>query len=258
MFVGTTGVFIFISTFIFFAYFYQKRLNSKEKERREIEKMLKSEELKSAYALIEGQDAERERISHDLHDRMGGQLAVLKVYLDLLEQEPDQVKQHELITKLQEGLERSINETRNIAHDLNNSTLNYYGLSKAIEHLCAAINSSKRVTISHHLSLHHQIENSLMRDLYQIIQELITNALKHAQANKVHIELTTLKGEVNLIFEDDGIGLQEGALTSENEGIGLKSIRKRVNRYNGVLTIDSNSGRGTAFIIEIPVRDGND
>ena len=154
--IGTSGMLLMLIAFMAFAYRNQKQLVKKEIKVREINELLKSEELKSAYALLEGQDNERQRISNDLHDRMGGQLSTVKIYLDLLNETSLNEDQQKLLDKLLASTSHSIQEVRDIAHDLNNSTLKYYGLQKAIEHLCAAINASKKTPITYHISLNQE------------------------------------------------------------------------------------------------------
>ncbi|MFK7787855.1 MAG: sensor histidine kinase [Crocinitomicaceae bacterium] len=250
--IGTSGMLLMLIAFMTFAYRNQKQLMKKEVKVREINELLKSEELKSAYSLLEGQDNERQRISNDLHDRMGGQLSTIKIYLDLLNDTELDDEQQKLLNNILESTSTSIQEVRAIAHDLNNSTLKYYGLQKAIEHLCEAINASKKTTVSYHISINHELNGRMIRDIYHIIQELITNTLNHASASNIHIELTILKDELNLIFEDNGVGFN---IDDTYAGIGLKSIRLRVERYHGILTLDSKPNRGSSFIIEIPFTD---
>lgn len=251
--IGTSGMLLMMMTIIVFSYLYQKKLNKKGKEFQEIQSLLKSEELKSAYALLEGQDVERERLANDLHDRLGGQLSTVKIYLDLLEQSPLNEKQKELLEKLQLSAQFSIDEVRAIAHDLNHSALHYFGFKKAVEQLCVALNESKNIRLDSHITVDTEIPSSIARDVYQVIQELFTNTLRHANATEVHLEITAMDDEINVIFEDDGDGFD----TSESHfGLGLKSIQLRVERYQGNLTIDAKRGRGSTFIIEVPLTHG--
>jgi len=241
---------LMISGIIAFSYLYQKKISKKNQENKEIQSLLKSEELKSAYALLEGQDAERERVANDLHDRLGGQLSTVKIYLDLLEQSDLTKSQKELLDKLQVSTQFSIDEVRAIAHDLNNSALNYYGFQKAVEQLCSALNEAKNIEIQSHISIHTEIPAKVARSIYQVIQELFTNTLRHANATKVRLEATGMDAEINIIFEDNGVGFEK---SKEHFGIGLKSIQLRVERINGNLIIDSTSGKGSTFIIEVPL-----
>ena len=243
---------LMITALIFFAYSYQTRMRKKQQEVREIQNLLKSEELHSAYALLEGQDSERQRIANDLHDRMGGQLSTVKIYLDLLEGSELGAEQKELIEKLQRSVLFSIEEIRAIAHDLNNTSLRYFGLQKAIEQLCETIQASKKVKIEYNIVMGHKLSSPLIRDVYQIIQELFTNTLRHANASQIHLEVNALKGELNLIYQDNGVGFDPSAV---RHGIGLESMQLRAGRYEGTVFIDSRPGKGVNFVLEIPLSD---
>lgn len=253
IFIGTVVMFMMVSALFGFAFLYQRKLVKRQSEISEVKTLLQSEELKSAYALLEGQDAERERISHDLHDRMGGQLSTIKIYLDLLEETSLSAKQTELLEKLQASTSFAIDEIRAIAHDLNSSVLKFYGFQKAIEQLCKAINESKNVQIQSHMSILMEPDGKLSRDVYHVVQELITNTLKHANASEIRLEINSDDEEINLIYEENGIGFDVNQLT---DGLGLQSMRLRIERYSGTLTVDSKIGVGSTFIIEIPMNHG--
>lgn len=248
--IGTSGMLLMMMGIIVFIYLYQKRINKKSTDFRKIQGLLKTEELNSAYALLEGQDSERERVANDLHDRMGGQLSTVKIYLDLLEESELTNRQKDLVEKLQISAQFSIDEVRAIAHDMNNSALNYYGFQKAVEQLCSALTETKNVQIQSHISISSEIPSKIARDIYQVIQELITNVLKHASASKIRLEITGVEDEVNVIFEDNGGGFEP---SEDHFGLGLKSIQLRVERYQGSFTVDSKQGQGSTFIIEIPL-----
>lgn len=248
IFVGSTAMFLMVAFVFAFAFLYQRKVNQKKAAVKEIEDLLRKQELTSAYEILEAQDAERDRIANDLHDRMGGQLSTLKIYVDLLDKEEDEKKRCELLEKMNEGLKHSIQDVRSIAHDLSSATLKHYGLQKAIEHLVEAINESGKVSVKYHLSIHFDIPTGLVRDVYLIVQELVNNTLKHAKAKNIRLELTAINGELNIIFEDDGIGIPQGVKL----GLGLESIDLRVKRYDGKLTRESSNG--TTFVIEIPLK----
>jgi signal transduction histidine kinase len=249
--IGTTVMFLVISALILFVYLYQKRLIKQKGEKKELEELLKSEELKSTYSLLEGQDNERERIAQDLHDRMGGQLSTIKIYLDLLSNTPSSGRQNELLQKLHEATDSSIHEVRTIAHDLSSSSLTIYGLSKSIEHLCRAISDSKKLEATLFSSITTEIPKQVARDVYLILQELITNTLKHAEAQTIRIDLTAVEEELNIIYQDDGKGFE--LFRIENRGMGLEGLRLRIKKYRGNLNIESEKNQGSTFIIEIPL-----
>lgn len=252
--VGTIAMIIMVVSLLAFSFLYQKKINRKKEETREIQELLKSEELKSAYALLEGQDKERERMAQDLHDRMGGQLSTVKMYLDLLMKKGLNQEQAALVDKLQNAADNSIKEIRDTAHDLSNSTLKYYGLSKAVEHLCKVINDSKKISIHFHSSIHYDIPGIIARDLYQMIQELITNTIRHANAKNIRIELTSVEGEVNVMYEDNGRGFNTEIV---KQGMGTKTLELRVHKHQGTIQVESNSIIGTSYVIEIPLINEN-
>jgi signal transduction histidine kinase len=239
---------IVVSSLLIFVYFYQRKMQRRRHELREIEKLLKTEELHAAYALIEGQDKERERIAHDLHDRLGGQLSTVQIYLDLFEQTSLTAEQQQQLATLQREIKVSIEEVRAIAHDLGNSALTYYGLGKALEHLCQVVNNSKKIRTECYITLESSISQELAKDVYQIIQELITNTLRYARASHIRLEVTGIQDELTIIYEDDGVGFDPEQLAF---GMGLKSIRTRCRKHNGNFVVESL--KGATFIIEIPL-----
>lgn len=247
--IGTTAMVLVVVSLFMFTFLYQRKIRHRRNELREIEKLLKAEELNAAYALLEGQDKERERIAQDLHDRLGGQLSTVQIYLDLLEKSRMTPEQEDLLVILQREMNTSIRETRAIAHDLGNSTLNYYGLSKALEHLCQVVHNSKKIEMECYITLERNLSQELAKDVYQMIQELITNTLRYAQASKIRLEVTGIQDELTIIYEDNGIGFDPDQLSP---GMGLKSIQTRCQKHKGNFHMES-SNKGATFIIEIPL-----
>ena len=114
------------------------------------------------------------------------------------------------------------------------------------------INESKKLKVSSTISLSSDLPSALSREMYQVVQEMMTNTLSHSHASKVSIDISYIKHDLSIIFEDNGIGFNP---EKQSEGVGLKSIRLRVERHNGMLTIDTKPERGSAFIIEINLPD---
>lgn len=247
--IGTTGMVLVVGILFVFTILYQRKMRRRSNEIREIEKLLKAEELNAAYALLEGQDKERERIAQDLHDRLGAQLSTVQIYIDLIEKSNLNSRQEELMSVLQREMQTSIQEVRAIAHDLGNPTLNYYGLGKALDHLCRVIRDSKKIDTECYITLERAISPELAKDVYQMIQELITNTLRHANASRFRLEVTGIQNELTVIYEDNGVGFDSEQVF---QGMGLKSIRTRCQKHNGSLFVESHQNSST-FIIEIPL-----
>lgn len=232
---------------IAFAFLFQRKLARKAKEYREIEKLLENQELQSAYFLIEGQEQERKRIAAELHDNIGSLLATLKIYSDLVIHEETAHDTKRLNEKINLISEQLSNEIRKLSHELDLRTLSGFGLKIAVEQLCEAINDSGKIKVDSFLEISTPLSDEISLHVYRIIQELFTNTLKHAEASKVRIEITLIKGEMAVIFEDNGKGFKQ---STPKTGMGLQNISTRANHIRGKLTIDSSSN-GTVFILEL-------
>jgi signal transduction histidine kinase len=240
-----SGIFI-LALVILYIYrnFKQKekldRLELEIKDSR-LDELLSDQESKAYAAILQGQETERERIAQDLHDRLGGTLAALKLALRKPENNvaPDDLAIIDL----------AVNEVRSIAHNLSTGLVHKYGLNEAINQLFRTLEQSKGIKFS--LFLHPKtptLGQSAGIELYRIVQELVSNTIKHAQSSEVSLQTNFSDGIFNLIFEDNGIGFDQ---SEKKGGIGLENIRNRVNRLGGELHIDAEKGRGSIFIVEI-------
>jgi len=252
----TGTLFMVLMTFVVvvFAYLIQKKLILKERAYREIESLLQKQELKSAYALIEGQEQERKRIASEVHDNIGSLLATLKIYSDLVvDREQDSEMSH-LNGKINDIIETVTIEIRKIAHSLDSGVLKDFGLKAALEQLCETIQNSGKIKLNCIVDLQTHAGAEASLHIYRIIQELFTNTLKHAKATLIRFEITQLTGEVSIIYEDNGIGFD--ITKQEGTTMGLRNVRSRVERLTGEINIQSSSV-GSTFIIEIPIQNGN-
>ncbi len=190
------------------------------------------------------QESERKRIAKDLHDDLGNELAALQ--LQLSGEVPDFAKAIQIVSRASENL-------RNIAHDLMPAEFEQSSLSDLLNGAVARF-ESVGPTKWIFLKTGHEIETAKPRSLliYRIATELMNNALKHAQAENVVVELAYRAGEVILIVQDDGIGF-DPANTEPGEGLGFRSIRARVEQLQGRLEINSGSS-GTTVIVAVPYR----
>ncbi|HYG02618.1 MAG TPA: ATP-binding protein [Chryseosolibacter sp.] len=235
---------------VLFVYIYQRKMIRKQHAYAAIEQLLHKEELKSAYAQLEGKEIERKRISEDLHDNIGSLLATMRMYSDLLLEIKDPAEVHTYANKISALTEQTAIETRRISHDLDSGFLHNFGLRNAIERLIGAITMSQRLDIKSVIEVHQEPENELSINVYRVIQELFNNTLKHAKASQVRIEVTQIPGEyLSIIFEDNGKGFD---VSSAKAGIGIQNIRTRVERFHGQVNFHSTENRGTTCIIEIP------
>lgn len=254
---------LLLVTLLFFALFKGNKLKQKhflaqkdiEIERQKVEELLKKQELKSINAMIEGQEGERKRIARDLHDRLGGILSMVKIHFKSVEDNLEALKVSNLkqYEKANELLDDACEEVRKISHDMISGVLSKFGLVAALEDLKETLEQSKRIEVefvTH--GLINRLESDVEIAVYRIIQELINNTLKYANATEISIQLLKGKNGLNVIVEDNGIGFDT---TKEVNGIGLKNIDSRVSTLDGELNIDSIIGKGTTVTIDIPLKE---
>lgn len=249
---GTLSLLSMVIALIIFAFLFQRKLIQKEIAYREIEKLLDNQELKTAYAVIEGQEKERKRIAEDLHDDVGSLLAVLKLYIHNAMHLMEPLEAAHAWRKALDVLEEVINENRRIAYELDAIAMKHSGLATAVEQLCQALRESKRIKINSFTDLQYPIQDDLSFHVYRIVQELFNNTLKHANASWVNLHIQIISNAfISVIFEDDGRGYDVALV--EKKGMGLRNIEMRVNRFQGKMNIESVIGRGTTVVIEMPI-----
>ncbi|WP_378183450.1 tetratricopeptide repeat protein [Aquimarina sp. SS2-1] len=226
----------------------QSELSIKQKEINEqkISSLLKDQELKVIKAAIEGQDKERKRIAQELHDSIGGNLAAIKLQLNNSE--------HKNKTVLK-GINSQIDDTyelvRNISHDLIPKKFSKNNFCDVLEEYFNNIGGASQLNTSFNAYPRKAIdllEETLQVETFKIIQELVTNTIKHAKASTIELQLNLVENELNILFEDDGVGFDQ---KKDAEGIGFRNIRSRLNKISGTIDIDSRIKRGTIINIEI-------
>lgn len=212
-----------------------------------------NEQIKITQAMLKGQEDERTRVARDLHDGLGGLLAGLKINLsDLAEESQISAYKNELPGIISQ-LDTSVTELRRIAHNMMPEMLLKFGLEPSLRDLCTAL-TTKNLSIDFQcLGINPQIPMQEQINIYRIVQELLANAVKHAQAANVLLQCSQSKGVFFITIEDDGIGFDTG--TSGKElGIGLSNIKSRVAYMKGKMEILSkNNDQGTSINIELHV-----
>ena len=221
-------------------------------ERQKVEKLLKSQELKSINAMIEGQEVERQRIARDLHDRLGSILSMVKVHFKSVEDYIEQLKTSNKTQyqKANQLLDDACDEVRKISHNIASGILTNFGLVAALEDLKDTLEESKKIKvefIAH--GIYDRFENDIEIAIYRIIQELISNILKYAEAENITIQIINREKDLYVSVEDDGRGFNTN---KEHEGMGLKNVTSRVDALGGELFIDSMTNKGTCVSISIP------
>ncbi|WKV11620.1 histidine kinase [Marivirga harenae] len=253
--IGASGMLTLAVGIILFVFFYQRKLLKRKIAYQKVEDLLNEQELKNAYSLLEGQEKERQRISKELHDNLGSLLVTANLSIDALPKEQLDTNTREKIGKIDSLIQKAANETRKISHSLDSGLLKHFGLKASLIDLAATLDELTHLKTHFDIQLKGTFSNEINTELYRIIQELINNTLKHAQAKNIRLEVLELKDKyINIIYEDDGLGFDLNE-SGKVKGIGLQNIDNRVSKLYGKITLDSAREKGITVIIEIPVNE---
>jgi two-component system, NarL family, sensor kinase len=240
-------ILIILLLFSYRSYKQKQKLHQHRISELETEKKLMATE-----AVLKGEAQERTRLAKDLHDGLGGMLSGIKYSLNTMKgnliMTPDNAKAFERSIDM---LDSSIKEMRRVAHNMMPEVLLRYGLDAALKDYTAEINNSGIIKVIYQSMGKEKanLEQSSLLGLYRIIQELINNAIKHAAASEVLVQVFWENGKLVVNVEDNGKGFEVSVL-EKAEGIGWKNIRSRVELLKGNLDIHSAPEKGTAVNIE--------
>jgi two-component system, NarL family, sensor kinase len=213
---------------------------------RELEKVKLERERQVMKALLKGEEKERQRIARELHDGVNGNLAALKLNLaSCRNKEFDNL------------LDQTMNEVRALSHNLVPDVVKKFGLEEALQHYISNIRSSSPLAVDYQiLSQLPTISDESAVQIYRIVQELVSNTLKHASAMHLLVQLVVNEEFLSITVEDDGRGFEinaDGDIFGPGKGIGLIGIENRVTWMQGNIDIHSSTDSGTSVHIEIPL-----
>ncbi|ARN70743.1 hypothetical protein BST91_03310 [Nonlabens tegetincola] len=241
-------------------WFYNNQRKKKllvEKEKKLImaqkDKILKEQELSTIDAMIAGQEKERKEIATELHDDLGSSLTTMKLHFENLKRQAAQQDNKIYFDRTEQLLNDTYEKIRQMSHKRFTGVLASKGLIPSVESLAQKISQSKELDVEViHYGLDTTLENSLELLIFRIIQELLNNIIKHAQASEAFINLTAYEDHLNIMIEDNGIGMNVVSI-KPTDGMGLYSIEKKVENTGGTFEIDSQPGFGTTITIDIPL-----
>lgn len=252
------GLFIVTLSIYFIVKFYDQRITTtriiteqkEEINQQHIRELEDSVKMSSMRSVIEGQEIERERIAKDLHDSLGGLLSTIKLQFDYVRSKNQELSAQKEYSKAHALLDTAVEEVRTISRNLQPGSLQNLGLVPAIKDLINRFEGEVYPDIDfQYYEMPEKIDKMISLSVYRIIQELLTNSLKHANATEILIQINTEVNELVIQYEDDGIGFEKDNL--KRTGMGLENIKSRVNYMHGSIIIDSSKGEGMSVLIRI-------
>lgn len=234
--------------------FYYNRYRLKQKIELEQERV--EQQIIRNKAIIEAEEKERIRIARELHDGIGQQLSATKMNLSAFEpviSDEQKDRYHQIL----ELVDDAVKEVRTISHNMMPNALLRSGLSSAVREFVQKISGTNSLKVDLQIvGLNNRLDSNIETVLYRVIQECVSNIIKHADASHITIQLIKHDVHLNLVIEDNGKGFDTRNIENGG-GIGLKNIISRVDYLNGSVEFDSMPGKGTTVVIDIPLISDN-
>jgi signal transduction histidine kinase len=200
---------------------------------------------------VEGQELERRRLARELHDETGQALTSILLGLSALEDANDSDALRTATQEVRDLVVATLQDVRRLAVELRPAALDDFGLAAALERLTENFAEQTGLAVELESGLgEERLPTDIETVLYRLVQEALTNVVKHAHAERVSIVLQRNERAVTAVVEDDGRGLSDGR---GEEGLGLVGIRERVALVNGRFRIESSANAGTTLLVEVPV-----
>lgn len=244
---------IILIAFLIVIFYRSKAGKDKIIAAQKIAELEKEKKLLAAKALVEGQEVERRRIATDLHDGIGVLLTTVKMQFTNIREKSK--GNEEDIKRAEELLTQASGDVRKISHNMMSSILTKLGLEEALEDLFEKVNESKnlaaRVTIMNDDAFSLSENSEIM--IYRIVQELVNNTIKHAEASVISLNMVFDQKNLTLQYSDNGQGFNYKE-KMEAGTVGLSSLQTRVEFLSGELNLDTSPGKGYLCYIQIPLK----
>lgn len=247
---GALASILIVSLLIYRNYIHKQKLQQQRISELETEKQLSATE-----AVLKGEEQERTRLAKDLHDGLGGMLSGIKYSFNTMKENLIMTPEnHQAFERSMDMLDSSIKEMRRVAHNMMPESLIRFGLDTSLRDFCNDINQSGALEVSYQsIGLENvNLGQTTAITIYRIVQELMSNVLKHASAKSTIVQVTNTTGHISVTVEDDGNGF-DTAILKNSKGIGWTNIQHRLDFIKAKLDVSSQLGKGTSVHIEFDV-----
>jgi signal transduction histidine kinase len=224
---------------------------SEQLKTQQVREMQKQQQLLAMQSVLKGQEEERSRLAKDLHDGVGGLLSGVKLSLSTMKGNVIlSEKNAQMLNNVVVQLDQSMNELRRVSHNMMPESLIKFGLVESLLIYCDSLNETGLIKVQlQTYGMEERMEQNTEIVLYRIIQELLNNVVKHAEAKNVLVQLVRKNNRFNLTVEDDGKGFDLNGI-AKNGGAGLNNIRARAEYLGATVDIQSAPAEGTSVNIE--------
>jgi signal transduction histidine kinase len=203
------------------------------------------------HRVVEAQESERRRLARELHDETGQALTSILLGLKAVEDAATDAAKHEAVGEVRERVRSTLQDVRQLAVELRPSALDDFGLVPALRRLIETFDESTGIRVDFEAALDERLPPDVETALYRIVQECLTNIVKHARASQVSIVVARKPRSVTAVIEDDGVGFDVGAV--RDGGLGLVGMRERIGLLGGRLAVESSPDAGTTCFVEVPL-----
>lgn len=244
---GSVGMLLLIAGMVLFISIHEKRMLSEKRHMAERELSMQTEMI---HLQLDSQEIERKRIGADLHDSLGSLLWGAKVNALVIHRSVELDKNATAsYGELNYILDECLRTVRRIAWELTPEAFHYAGLSGSVKKLCQQLNSDiLAITFQEEKEREWNDDNALQ--VFRIIQELLSNALKHSKASLVTVSMVWHEDQLHVIVSDNGIGFTQ----TERNGVGLWNVQQRVKQLQAQISIGNPpSSTGTVVVLTIPL-----
>jgi signal transduction histidine kinase len=197
--------------------------------------------------VVAAQELERQRLARELHDETGQALTSILLGLRQLEG-----AEQESVARLRELVVATLQDVRRLAVELRPKVLDDFGLVPALERLTASFAEQTGLEVDlEATAISERLPSEVETAIYRVVQESLTNVVKHSHAHRVSMLVTRADGRIKVVIEDDGTGFDPSA--ARDDGIGLIGMRERIGLLNGTFAVESGESSGTTVALEVPV-----
>ncbi|WP_276483394.1 sensor histidine kinase [Paraflavitalea pollutisoli] len=250
-FLASAAILLLVVALLAQLYYRNNRKLSEQKDlnhQQQLKEIAQEQQIQFGQALLQGEERERRRMAGDLHDGLGGMLAGVKLNLTEL----TYTSQEGELNKVIGQLDTSISELRRIARNMMPEALLKLGLEAAMKDLCESLMTEQVRIDFQSLGVERSLVQQTQVTIYRIVQELLTNAIKHAHATEILLQCSQHEGIFLITLEDNGRGF-DARSAALSKGIGLMNVRSRVDYLQGKMEINSIINEGTTINIELHV-----